>query len=222
MENNEALKELALQLSQPQGIKGIEIANMMNETNITMTLHAINSLVALNNDSNILELGHGNCGHLHHLLSENKHLTYYGLEISELMNKEAQKVNAYFIESKQAHFSLYDGLNIPFPEDYFNKIFTVNTIYFWENPQALLSELYRVVKENGIVIITFAQKSFMEQLPFTQFGFNLYDTEKIEQLINTSSFKMISTSTQSEMIKSKISKTGESIKREFTTVVLKK
>src|SRR5690606_41662511 len=39
--NSEELKELAEQLRQPNGLKGIEIADMMNETNIKMTLHSI-------------------------------------------------------------------------------------------------------------------------------------------------------------------------------------
>ncbi len=40
----EDLKELAKQLSRPYGDIGIQVANTMNETNITMTLNAIRHL----------------------------------------------------------------------------------------------------------------------------------------------------------------------------------
>ncbi len=218
MAHNEELKALASQLKRPQGTKGVEIGDMMHETNLKMTVHSIDKLEILDNNS-VLELGHGNCGHLPYLLEQKNDLTYYGLEVSELMHKEAQRINEAYIGKKQASFHLYNGIHVPFPDQYFDRIFTVNTLYFWSDPTLLLSELYRVTKTNGTVNITFAQKSFMQQLPFVQFGFELYDNEKAEQLINTTSFKVVDLETRTETIKSK---TGELVNREFTTISLKK
>jgi ubiquinone/menaquinone biosynthesis C-methylase UbiE len=216
--NNEELKALAEQLRQPNGLKGIEIADMMNETNIKMTFHSIDHLGILDND-HILELGHGNCKHLPYVLKQKNKLTYYGLEISELMNNEAKRINQCFCEAKQALFYLYDGQNIPFEDNYFDKIFTVNTIYFWADPKLFITELYRVLKPNGILNITFAQQNFMKQLPFTQFSFTLYNNEKIKQLIDTTPFKTVGLDTQIETVKSK---TGDIINREFTTITIRK
>ncbi|MCY1542099.1 malonyl-acyl carrier protein O-methyltransferase BioC [compost metagenome] len=215
---NKELEELAAQLRQPSGAKGIEVAVMMNETNIRMTHHSIDQLGMLDRD-NILELGHGNGGHLSYLFEQNAGVTYYGLEISALMHEEAKQVNQSFINRKQAAFYMYDGLHIPFAGDHFDKVFTVNTLYFWTEPELLLAELYRVIKPGGILNITFAQKDFMEQLPFTSFGFTLYDHEKIKQLIGSSPFRYISSATQTEKIKSK---TGDLVDREFLTVTLGK
>ncbi len=214
MSNHEELKKLAAQLKQPSGAKGIEIGEMMNETNIKMTVHAIDQLNLLTNDK-ILELGHGNCGHLHYLFQQNKDLVYYGLEISELMNKEAQRINKDFIVNNQASFYLYNGLNIPFSDYYFDKIFTVNTLYFWKDVQAFLLEIYRVLKKGGMLNITFAQKSFMEQLPFTQFDFNLYDHSDIIQLIKLTPFEITNIETQIDIVKSRV---GDLVDREFTTI----
>lgn len=214
MANNEDLKELASQLRQPQGAKGIEIANMMNETNIKMTIHSID-LLNVQTGNNILELGHGNCGHLSYLLSKENDLKYQGLEMSALMIEEAERINQKHIQANQASFHLYEGSNIPFADNSFDRIFTVNTIYFWKEPLHLLNELYRVLKPIGLLNITFAQKSFMQQLPFTQFAFELYDTEKIKTLANQSHFKEHTMHHTSEKIKSK---TGEMVDREFTTV----
>lgn len=218
MATDEELKELAEQLRQPSGRKGIEIADMMNETNIKMTLHSINQLKIADN-GRILELGHGNCKHLPYILKQKNKLTYYGLEISELMNKEAKRINRRFVENKQADFYLYDGLHIPFADNYIDRIFTVNTIYFWADPKLLMAELYRVLKPNGILNITFAQHEFMGQLPFTRFGFMLYSNEKVQQLVDTTLFKIIGLDTQIETVKSK---TGSTIDRTFTTMTVEK
>ena len=214
----EELQAIASQLKLPTGEKGIEMGNMMNETNINMTRHSIQNL-NISNENKILELGHGNAGHIEFLFEQAENLKYYGLEMSELMFQEARQTNRNFVSQKQAFFSLYDGNTIPFEDGLFDKIFTVNTIYFWQKPEELLAEIYRVLKPNGNFCLTFAEEDFMKQLPFTQFEFELYSTEKAQELIKKSPFKIVYTETQTEKVKSK---TGELVDRAFTTIVLEK
>jgi len=219
MKTDKELRELASQLKCPNGIKGVEVADLMNETNITMTLHSINQLNLQDNDC-ILELGHGNCAHLPYVLKQKKNLTYHGLDISELMNKEAKRINQQFVDRQQASFYIYDGLNIPFSGSYFDRIFTVNSIYFWTDPKFLILELYRVIKPQGMLNITFCQQDYMKQQPQTRFGFTLYNNAKIEQLINKTQFKIVFFDTKTEIVKSKI---GDGfVDREFTTFTLEK
>ncbi|MBE8725368.1 class I SAM-dependent methyltransferase [Flavobacterium hungaricum] len=215
---DEELQAIASQLKKPSGEKGIEMGNMMNETNINMTRHSIENL-NISASNKILELGHGNAGHVEFLFEKAKDLKYYGLEMSDLMFQEARQINRNFVSQKQAFFSLYDGNKIPFEEETFDKIFTVNTIYFWQKPEELLSEIYRVLKPNGNFCLTFAEESFMKQLPFTQFEFELYSIEKALQLVEKTSFKIIYKETLTEKVKSK---TGELVDRAFTTIVLEK
>lgn len=214
----EELQAIASQLKLPTGEKGIEMGNMMNETNINMTRHSIQNL-NISNENKILELGHGNAGHVEFLFEQAENMKYYGLEMSELMFQEARQTNRNFVSQKQAFFSFYDGNKIPFENDFFDKIFTVNTIYFWQKPEELLVEIYRVLKPNGNFCLTFAEEDFMKKLPFTQFEFELYSTEKAQELIKKSPFKIIYSETQTEKVKSK---TGELVDRAFTTIVLEK
>ncbi|WP_417942664.1 class I SAM-dependent methyltransferase [Flavobacterium sp. RS13.1] len=214
----EELQTIASQLKHPTGEKGIEMGNMMNETNINMTKNSIQNL-NISSENRILELGHGNAGHVAFLFEQAEKLKYYGLEMSELMFQEARQINRNFVSQKQAFFSLYDGNTIPFEDGLFDKIFTVNTIYFWQKPEGLLSEIYRVLKSNGTFCVTFAEEDFMKTLPFTQFEFELYSTQKVKDLIKKSDFKIVYTETQTEQVKSK---TGELVDRAFTTIVLEK
>lgn len=215
---NEELQAIASQLKHPSGEKGIEMANMMNETNINMTRHSIQNL-NISKENKILELGHGNAGHVEFLFEQAENLKYYGLETSELMFQEARQINRNFVSQKQAFFSVYDGNKIPFEDESFDKIFTVNTIYFWQKPEELFSEIYRVLKPNGNFCLTFAEESFMKTLPFTQFEFELYSTEKALKLIEKTVFRVVYTESQIEKVKSK---TGELVDRAFTTIVLEK
>jgi len=216
--DNEELKTLAAQLRFPSGSKGIQVSDMMHESNANMIRQTIKSL-ELSPNEEVLELGHGNAGHLHYLFEIEKSALYYGLEISELMHSEAKHINKSFVDQKQAYFFLYDGAEMPFGDDYFDKGYTVNTLYFWAEPVKVLMEIYRVMKPAGLFTITFAQKKSMELLPFTKFDFELYDTEKAERLIQQTPFEIVHVENQVELLKSK---SGESIQREFTLITLKK
>lgn len=213
----EQLKGIASQLRQPHGSKGVEMGDLMNDSNANMIRQTINSLNIQNGDQ-VLEIGHGNGAHLSYLLDRWK-AEYYGLEISELMHAEAKQINKGYIEKKQAFFFMYDGSDIPFTENYFDKAYTVNTLYFWDEPEKMLNGMYKILKPGGLFSIGFAQKSFMEQLPFTKFGFTLYDTDQVEALVAKTAFTIIKTETQVEKIKGKI---GGLVDREFTIITLKK
>ena len=75
------------------------------------------------------------------------------------------------------------------------------------------------MKPQGILNITFGQENFMKHLPVSEFGFTLYNNEKIEQLIATTQFRIIGFDTQTDIVKNKM---GNLVNREFTTVTLEK
>lgn len=212
----EQLAALASQLRHPSGEKGIEIAQMMHETNIGMTKNAITNLNLTSGDS-ILELGHGNADHLKTLFFQSDEILYTGLEISSLMNQKAKELNSVFVNSRKADFVLYDGKTIPFSDNQFDKLFTVNTLYFWENPSELLTELSRVLKPKALFSLTFAHRSFMETLPFTPFGFKLYNPDEAIELVNQSPFILKLQDQQKEVV---MTKDGQSVERQFSTLVL--
>ncbi|SFG73288.1 class I SAM-dependent methyltransferase [Pedobacter insulae] len=210
----EQFRQIAMQLSHPTGDDGIRTAEQMHFSNIGMTRNTISSLTLMPNDR-VLELGHGNGKHIVEILDKAEDISYQGLEISELMSLEARKVNT----QANVSFTLYEGENIPFEADCFNKILTVNTLYFWKNPLQLLNEIYRVLKPGGKFSFAFAQRDFMEKLPFTKFIFELYDIPKVEKLIRNSFFKNFEFKEFTEQI---TSKDGQSIERVYTIATLMK
>lgn len=210
------LAALASQLSHPSGEKGNEVARMMHETNIGMTKNAITNLELTPGDS-VLELGHGNAGHLEFLFAQSDHIQYTGLEISTLMNEEAQLLNQSLVDAEKASFTLYDGTEIPFPDSQFNKLFTVNTLYFWKDPAATFAELARVLKPGAIFSLTFAHRGFMETLPFTAYGFTLYNPDEVLKLVEKSTFTLKLEDFQVEHV---MTKAGDLVERPFSTLVL--
>ncbi|RBQ04939.1 class I SAM-dependent methyltransferase [Pedobacter miscanthi] len=208
------LKNIARQLSCPEGEHGIKTGEMMHASNVGMTSSAIDALNLQDNDS-VLEIGHGNGGHIAQLLSKAENLRYYGADISETIITEAEKINQHFIDKGIVHFNLTDGNNLPFENNQFDKIFTVNTIYFWPNPGEYLKEIRRTLKPNGTFALCFADKTFMQNLPFTPYGFTLYEVEKVKRLLEDADFIIKNTIKKLEQVQSK---TGEHVDREYYVV----
>lgn len=212
------LQTLAAQLRCPDGEIGVKLGHTMNMSNLSIILHSLNHLYIQAHD-NLLEIGYGNGGLLGYILSLAKHLHYTGVEISDTMHQEAQAQNQPYIAAQLAHYQLYDGTHLPFDEPVFDKIFSVNTIYFWQQPVALLASICQVLKRDGHLCLTFCDKSFMQTLPFTQYGFRLYDVDDVKQLAQTLPLKLINEAHQSDTC---ISKSGALVERKFISLVFKR
>jgi ubiquinone/menaquinone biosynthesis C-methylase UbiE len=209
------LQELAQQLRCPDGENGIKIGEMMNFTNSNIITKTIKSLGLKDGDS-LLEIGPGNGLHVKEIINAVDDLEYFGIDISETMVAQAEKLNASL---DNVSFRLTDGEHIPFSENHFEAVFTCNTIYFWKDPQDYANEIARVLKTDGVVSIGFIPKSTMQKIPFAKYGFTLYDIETVTGLITTAGLTVTSAVTDTEMV---MSNSGEQIEREFVVLTAKK
>jgi len=211
------LAEIERQLSYPRGEKGIEIANSMHRNNFGMTKSSI-EVLKIDKGDVVVEIGHGNCGHLKYLLETNKMMKFIGLEISETMHREAQK-QLTALENKAVEFRLYSGDKLPFENETIDKVFTVNTLYFWKDPKNFLLEISRVLKKDGICIVTYAHKEFMETLSFVNDKFRLYTPKDVEALAIGAKMLLKKNYNKKEKVKSKA---GATVERFYSISVLVK
>lgn len=216
--SEEQLRGIAAQLARPDGEAGVAMGHTMNDSNGGMVLRTIAALDIIEGDR-VLELGHGNCVHLEALLGGMSDVRYHGLEVSETMHRTSVEQNAKAVAEGKAIFSLYDGHTLPFAQAAFTKICTVNTLYFWAEPEHFLNELYRVLAPGGKLCVAFADRSFMEKLPFTRFGFELYDEARFEALVATSMFSAPRLIREREMV---TSKDGQRMERPYSVAELLK
>lgn len=188
--DEQAAKAIAEQLRQPSGEYAIQVGEKMNEGNLHINLNTIEALHLTSGDQ-ILEIGMGNGFFVKNILSIDKTIKYMGCDFSKAMVEEAMKRNENFIQSGQARFLFADANNLPFENESFNKVFSINTIYFWESPQIVLSEIWRVLKPKGQITISVRPKSMMEHYPFVKYGFNMFAKEDLIELMANNRFKAI-------------------------------
>ncbi len=183
----------------------------MAVNNGNMILCTIDAM-QLKEDECILEIGPGGGSHVGDLMSRAENLNYTGIEISQLMVEEAAKLNADYIDAGSVRFELSNGEKIDFPDEKFDKVFSVNTIYFWRDPKSYAAEIFRVLKPGGKLSLGFAARDFMETLPFTSYKFNLYNVEEVQGLLKSAGFELDALEFKQEHI---TSNGGDSVLRTF-------
>lgn len=208
----EQLKELARQLSCPEGENGLKTAEQMNFSNGGMTRFTIRTLNPQPGET-VLEIGPGNGEHVHELSD----VQYQGADISGLMVAEARRINHARVAAGTAAFDLVPADCLPYPDHSFDRIFTVNTLYFWQQPEAYANEIYRVLRPGGTFCLAFALRSFMEKLPFVTYGFRLYDEQAALAVLGSFSRKEVVF--QTEEI---VGNTGQSVIRDYAVIVAHK
>jgi len=208
--------EMGRQLRHPQGEEGIKIGLGMNEANMGM-IRRMFELINLTTGQHVLEIGPGNAVHVKEILSARPGVQYTGVEISETMlNEAAQNCRA----TMNVSFLLVDGKSLPFADEAFDRVVSSNTIYFWENPSEYAREISRVLKKgDGMVCLAFVAKSFMEKLPFTREGFDLYDEQEVKTLLAGAGLEPVSSLRETETVRTN---TGVLVERDRYFVLAKK
>ena len=174
----------------PHGIMGTMVATHMNKSNLRMNLETI-AQIQPKPDDNILEIGMGNGYYVKNILSQSKLTKYFGIDISNTMVNESILLNDRLVRNNQALFIQANASNLPFIDEYFDTVFTVNTIYFWNDIQIVLSEVRRVLKTNGTFVLSLRPRSIMGNLPMTKYGFKSFSNEKIIESLESNGFTPI-------------------------------
>lgn len=133
----------------PEGVAGEEMLARMNESHYEVTGWALDLWKIQENDR-ILDIGCGGGMTLKRMSEQAKqgHLT--GVDYSSVSVQESKKLNETDVKSGKMDIIEASVEAMPFADDTFDKIITVESFYFWPDPAENLKEVYRVLKKEGI------------------------------------------------------------------------
>lgn len=178
---------VAKQFRKPTGFWGKLAVKMMIKGNQGAIKWAIERSKIQPEDS-VLEIGFGH-GISFEIIAGKTKQKIYGLDFSEDMVEMASVRNENLIKQNRLelkHGAVYPA---PFENNFFNKIIAVNVIYFWEDPVKELTEIMRILKPGGCVVMFLTDRTTMEKLPFTGTGvFHKYSGEEFASIVKDAGF----------------------------------
>ena len=185
-------QQMAAQLRKPHGFMARKVGQRMNAANRSLYEGAWQAL-DLRDGMSVLEIGFGNGLFFGELSRQAKDLKLHGLDFSQEMVDQATARNADLIASRTLSLVHGPSDRMPFADASFDRIFCINVVYFWDDPAVHLRELRRVLKPGGTFTAVLRRRSSMEKLPFSPYGFTMYEQADWEGVLRANGFSPIGT-----------------------------
>ena len=147
------LTEFLIKQSQkPSGLIGRVITKIWSFYFKKLSLWAIKQ-TTISDNYRILEIGYGGGSTIKNLLALNKNLEIHGIDISKESYRTAQRVHSNSIRKGSVQLKIGNVENMPYQNNYFDRIFAIQTHIFWKDIKKSFQEVYRVMSSNSTLII---------------------------------------------------------------------
>ena len=147
------LTEFLIKQSQkPSGLIGRVITKIWSFYFKKLSLWAIKQ-TTISDNYRILEIGYGGGSTIKKLLALNKNLEIHGIDISKESYRTAQRVHSDSIRKGSVQLKIGNVENMPYQNNYFDRIFAIQTHIFWKDIKKSFQEVYRVLSSNSTLII---------------------------------------------------------------------
>lgn len=179
---------LSKQAENPSGIFGrFVMAYLFDYGNASLN-NLMKQAISFKENEHLLEIGFGT-GRLVFELAHTVNIGFIeGIDISETMVSIAKKRNKTNIKNGKVVLKAGDFDEMPCELNRFDKIYTVNTIYFWPEPARSLKKIFEILKPQGMVLIAFEDETVILNKSLSQEIFRCYSTETIIDLIKEAGF----------------------------------
>ena len=111
-----------------------------------------------------MEIGFGPGKLIHEMAKITTEGTVEGIDFSDTMLNQANKVNKLYISSGVVRLQKGECSKLPYDNESFDKLCSVNTLYFLEDPDKCFLEMFRVLKHGGNIVIGFRDNIQMKDL----------------------------------------------------------
>ena len=186
---NKFIKYVGGNFGNPNGIAGKISTKLMNIINQRQYMAILDNINLEQNDI-ILDIGFGNGYFINKLFKKNIPINIYGIEISNDMVNNVSKKYKKSIENGLLKLSLENIVNTSFENGTFNKMYTINTIYFWNDLEKCFFEIKRILKPNGIFLNAIYTKEYLNKIIYTKYGFNKYSIEDLIKVTEENGMKI--------------------------------
>lgn len=182
-------KWIARQLGRPTGILGWFAGQVWNRRNTALNDTLLERL-ALQPTDRVLEVGFGGGYLLQRMAAQVTDGRLAGVDISPAIVAAAQNRFRRAIQAGQIELRCAPVEALPYPAQTFTKVYSVNSIFYWQDLPQAISEMRRVLADGGRLALCFTCKASLERKGFAQ-NIRLYDADDVAQVMQAHGFREI-------------------------------
>jgi len=180
---------LSLQARKPSGLIGRYVmTKIFNSGNADLNAF-VKEILELQTEDRVLEVGFGPGKLINEIASITTKGIVEGIDFSVTMVKQATKVNSRYISSGRVILHKGECGSLPFENEVFDKLCSINTLYFWKSPKEYFAEMFRVIKPGGTIAIGFRDDEQMRNLNLSEDIFGSYSKNDVVNLLLDAGFQ---------------------------------
>ncbi len=188
---NRIKRHIAGQLTRPHGLIGRWlIGPLWNRRNRALNDRTLQAL-RLRDQDRVLDIGFGG-GYLLAQMAKivtQGHLA--GLEASPILVDRIQRKFQALVYKGRIDIRLGSAEELPFTDGAFDKVASVNAIFYWRDPAGGIREAWRVLRQDGLFVLTFTAK---EDLDRQEFGIASFTEDQVTRMVRQAGFNRIDVS----------------------------
>lgn len=186
-------KLIAQQLGNPSGLVGRWVAApLWNKRNVALNDVALDNL-ALSPHDRVLEVGFGGGYLLDKMSGIVTEGLLAGIDGSQAMVDLCNKRFHSLVSERRLELKCAKAESLPYADENFTKVCTVNSIFYWQDLPLALTEAWRVLAVGGALVLCFTCKESIESKSFAKQGLALYEPEQVQQIMGSAGFRQIRT-----------------------------
>ncbi|MCP3873442.1 MAG: class I SAM-dependent methyltransferase [Desulfobacteraceae bacterium] len=176
------------QARKPTGLFGrLVMSIVFNKGNANLN-RFVNELLSVQENDHILEIGFGTGKLIYDMANQIDNGLIEGIDFSSTMVSMAQNRNKNHIALGKVKILKGNFDEIPFKKDSFNKACSVNTLYFWPEPENTAQKIADILKPGGKFLLAFEDIAQLEKKSLSNEVFRLYSKGEVKNLLIRSGF----------------------------------
>ena len=181
----------------PEGEAGRAMLARMNESHARLVDWGL-SHIDLHAGDTVLDIGCGGGNTLARMAERVTEGHLVGIDYAETSVEASRAFNAPLIEAGRMEILHGSVEHLPFTDEHFDAVVTVESFYFWPNPEECLKEVARVIKKGGTFLLLaeiYERDDLPESIRDKIAGYALTNPtpEEFERLFRAAGFAVVET-----------------------------
>jgi len=173
---------IARQASRPTGLLGRALGALMAIETRALNDQVLDRL-GIARGERILEIGFGHGRTLERAARNHPDAQFAGIDHADDMVAALGRRCAALIDVGRLELSTGDSAALPWPDASFDGAFAVHTLYFWRNAEKDLSEIARILRPDGRIVLGFRERTREAEAAFPSEIYRFRSKDEVSALL---------------------------------------